>query len=368
MKLALTAAVLLSLNQAAFAEAVGKSGGFDEDEITYGPPVVETKKNKVIPQATQAPKPAPKVEVAPPVDIKPRMETAAAPTIPSNVLFPVKAKITAGDCQEPIASPDASKTPVEVWVDQQTQTIKIVTPDRKAPLVDTISSGGGLKIPNGELKKDPYCARTPKIDKVVSAIEPHEFDETTCKHQTKRDMSTVFNDYKTRTFTDKYGRQVPMDDAIRIEGGIFFHTVPPSYAELMGQNVSGECIRLFKKTAVFLQAQIRKYGAIKVHISEPPPPVPGAPNYCDEEKVAQAIREKQQGSTAPTAQVTGTEDVPGGTKSAVDLFARWETSPLNLARKGGPLEFLNPDNFKPNTQANQPPRPKANVGAPARRI
>lgn len=366
MKLALTAALLLTLNQAAFAEVRG--GSFDDgDGITYGPPETPAPKNVVRKQPTirpPAPIAEPKAQVAPPMDIKPKMETQAAPAVAAAPVNKAQVTIAQGGCAEPVAHPDASKTPVEVWVDQKTQTITIQTPDRKEPLVDKVSTGGGLKVPNGtKVKKDPYCARTPKIEKVISAVEESDFAGTTCNAEEIRSRSTVFKDYRSRTFTDKEGREVPMPNAIRIEGGIFFHTVPPSYVGLMGQNVSGECIRLYNKTSSFLQAQIKKYGAIKVHISEPPEVDPRAPNYCDENKVAQAKLDQKNGTMAPTAQSTGTEGVVGGEKSAENLFAKWETSPFNLFRKGG---LFNPDS-QPQTQAAQPPRPKANVG-PARRI
>jgi hypothetical protein len=285
LEIALTAVLILTLNQAAFAETQANSGSFDE--IEYGPPE----------------------EIPPtPVKFQPASNT--------------RATISGEGCPEPVANQDAAKTPVEVWVDQDKQTITIHTPDRQTDLVDKVSTGGGLKIPNGKLKKNPYCARTPKMDRLISAVKVDDFAHTSCTPDQKRDRSTVFPMYYSRTFTDKNGRLVPMPKAIRIDGGIFFHVVPPSYKGLLGHNVSGECVRLNESTATFLQAQINKYGAIKVHISEPPAVDRDMPQYCDEQMVAQAKFDQQSGRVSPATQPTGSEGVIGGEKSAENIFAK----------------------------------------------
>jgi hypothetical protein len=344
MKIALTAVLILTLNQAVFAETQANSGSFDD--IEYGPP-------EELPPAPAKFKPAGKTRAVVPVDIKPATQAAQVAPVEK-----IEATIHGEGCPEPAASQDASKTPVEVWVDQDKQTITIHTPDRKTDLVDKVSTGGGLKIPNGKLKKSPYCARTPKMDRVISAVKVDDFAHTSCTPDQKRDRSTVFPMYYSRTFTDKNGRLVPMPKAIRIDGGIFFHVVPPSYKGLLGHNVSGECVRLNESTATFLQAQINKYGAIKVHISEPPVVDRDMPQYCDEQMVAQAKFDQQNGRVSPAMQQTGSEGVIGGEKSAEDIFAKVAQKLIDpfgilgvnkdgIAYRGG--------------QNSQAPRPKAEI-------
>jgi hypothetical protein len=133
--------------------------------------------------------------------------------------------------------------------------------------------------------------------------------------------STVFPMYHTRTFTDKRGNPVPMPNAVRIVGGIFFHEVPPSYRELLGHNVSGECVRLAPSVAKFLKGQIEKYGAIEVSISEPPQISRRMPQYCDEQMVADARSGRPVGSGAPP-QATGSEGVYGGEESFFSILGR----------------------------------------------
>ncbi len=326
MKLALATLLLLSLNQTVSAETIGKSG------FMFGPPENDE---------VAAPAPAPSLPMV-------REANAAVRTAPAPTTNVQPAQVTmSGDtrCPDPQASPDAKNTPVEVIVDQQAQTITIHTPDRATDLVDKVSTGGGLKIPNGSIQKSPYCARTPRIEKIISAVKEDSFKNTNCTADEKRAKSTVFPMYYTRTFTDKNGRPVPMPKAIRIDGGIFFHEVPPSYKGLLGHNVSGECVRLTPSTAAFLQKQINKYGAIKVKISEPPQIDPDMPQYCDAQMVAQAKMDKINGSTSPSAQATGSEDVVGGVESFQTIMGKI-LDPFGIFRG----------------QAQQQPRPSQAVG------
>lgn len=312
MKIALTAVLVLTLNQAAFAESQATSGSFED--IEYGPPE----------------------------DVSPAASTVAS-------------TIASEGCAKPVTSPDAAKTPVEVWVDQDKQTITIHSPDRKTDLVDKVSTGGGLKIPNGKLKVSPYCARTPKMDRLISAVKVEDFANTSCTADQKRDNSTVFPMYYSRTFTDDRGRLAPMPKAIRIDRGIFFHVVPSSAKRLLGHNVSGECVRLSESTATFLWNQINKYGAIKVHISEPPIiDNPHMPQYCDQQMVARAKLDQQNGRISPATRPTGTEGIVGGEESAERIFARI-LDPLGLLG-------VNKDGVAYKARQNsQVPRPQAAI-------
>ncbi len=225
-------------------------------------------------------------------------------------------------CVTPDVNRHLKSSPVKVFVDQQDQTITIVTPDRVQPLVDKVSTGGGRKIPNGKFKKPPYCACTPKIERrLIRAIKESDFDKTTCSPAEIRARSTVFAKYESHTFTDGRGRFVPMPKAIRINGGIFFHQVPSSYKELLGRDVSGDCVRLSSKTASFLMNQINKYGAIEVNISEPRRISRKEQQYCDAQTLAQ-VRQDLRSGRIPKAQATGSEDVFGGVDSFVSLLGR----------------------------------------------
>lgn len=247
------------------------------------------------------------------------IEIKSLPTEPEVVAKPA-------GCVIPDSNSDKTSSPVKVFVDQQNQTISISTPDLEEPWESKVSTGGGLKIPNGKNAKGPYCARTPAIKKLIRAVPEADFEGSGCTADQIHDNATVFRMYHTNTFSDENKRPIPMPNAIRINQGIFFHEVPPSYAKLLGKNVSGECVRLTPKTAKFLREQIEKYGAIEVTISEPPDEDHTA-QYCDERMVARAradIRDANNGgyrSSVPI-QSTGSEGVYGGVESLANILSR----------------------------------------------
>ncbi len=280
---------------------------------------------------TPAPIPAAEPVPVPAVAVKPAAAAPAvtpdpAPTAVSEAPFQASVAIGTTRCPEPVAHPNARNTPVKVYVNQQTQKIEIVSPDLPQVVPSRISTGGGLKIPNGELKKAPYCARTPRKERlIVSAVTPEMFKGSGCTEDEVRAKSTVFPMYHTRTFTDKNGKPVPMPNAVRITGGIFFHEVPPSYREMLGHNVSGECVRLAPGVARFLQSQIKKYGAIEVNITDPPTVAREMPQYCDDQMVANAKYRQSGGAVTTTAsrpQPTGSEGVYGGEDSFFSVLGR----------------------------------------------
>lgn len=200
------------------------------------------------------------------------------------------------------AAPTNSGFPV-VTVDKWTQTITIQAADLEEPWIRKVSTGGGLKVPNGKNAQSPYCASTPEVkSKFIPAI-------------TSGPNTTMEPMHYSNTFA--YGGEpAPMPWAIRIEGGIFFHergdssirvrtkdgVVPVSYNHLLGQNVSGECVRLDSQTSRLLYGLALKYGGISASITgqDPLPVEEGyctringkkkcfAPNYCDEKMVAMA--------------------------------------------------------------------------------
>lgn len=371
MKLALTAAVLLSMNQAAFADAVGRSGGFDEDDITYGPPVVETKKNKVIPQPTSVPKPASKAEVASPVDIKPRMETAAA-SAPNWTSEPLYKMMPLKDgCAKPVPTEAAAKTPLKVVVNQESQTIKITVGEQEIDLKgeNRVSTGGTLKIPDGSNNVNPYCAQTPAMHEVIPMADEKDFAGIPgCDAETTRANATIFEMYYSRTYGAK--APFPMPKAIRIRNGIFFHVVPPSYADGLGNDISGDCVRLSQKTATTLHNLMKKYKALDVTITPPRQHQPGetvtingktVKMYCDKRDELAAIEAKRSGSTTTMlAQSTGPEGVVGAPNGFNDAAADF-IDPLGIwgLNKRGNV-FTRGQNHN-QSSASQPPRPKANV-------
>ena len=152
------------------------------------------------------------------------------------------------------------------------------------------------------------------------------FKGTGCTDDEIRAKSTVFPMYHTRTFTDAKGKPVPMPNATRIAGGIFFHEVPPSYARMLGHNVSGECVRLKPSVAKFLREQTEKYGAIEVTIGEPPTVGRNMPQYCDAQTIADIGR--RQRTPEPTAAATprpaptGSEGVYGGEENFFSMLGR----------------------------------------------
>jgi hypothetical protein len=319
--------LVLSVSTTGTAETIGNTGTF-----MFGGTVPSSTPTLPAPLAT------------PPV--RPRdlgLPANSAPVVSGEAPFQARINIGSTRCPDPVAHPKARQTPVKVYVDQQTQTIRIETPDRPQPVQSRVSTGGGLKIPNGELKKAPYCAQTPQFPSVpaaragqparpsqpliISAVTPEMFNGTGCTSDEIRAKSTVFPMYHTRTFTDKHGKPVPMPNAVRISGGIFFHEVPSSYREMLGHNVSGDCIRLAPSVAKFLRTQIAKYGAIQVEVSAPPTVDPRMPQYCDARMVADASRRLQPNSQniASRPQPTGTEDVVGGQESFFSLLGRMFT-------------------------------------------
>lgn len=300
--------LFILLGSFAKAESIGGVGLLIEDDDD------DVQLTKTPPQKTQltvSPVPVPAVR---PVPVVPASSTAKSTGVP------FQATLGQGKCPDVIPHPDAKNTPVKVYVDQQSQKVVIQTPEQVYH--SKVSTGGGLKIPNGELKKGPYCARTPKKEKlIVSAVTEDMFAGTGCTPDEIRSKSTVFSTYFTRTFTDSEGKPLPMPHAVRISGGIFFHEVPGAYANLLGYNVSGECVRLPPQMAKTLEGLIKKYGAIEVNITDPPEVNPRAPNYCDDRMVARATEDQKYGSVSGPGvgpRPTGTEGVYGGTQSFLD--------------------------------------------------
>lgn len=166
-----------------------------------------------------------------------------------------------------------------VEVDRTTQTIKVKTP--RGDWEDKVSTGGGLKLPNGVERKDksPYCANqeTPDLNQVYIAAAESGPDRT---------MEPV---HFSNTFSDQKGNKIAMPWAISLGGGIYFHEAPPSYLEFLGKNVSGGCIRLPPGRAEQLYREMLEFGGITVTISgENPPSKPGERSYCTAEMVEKA--------------------------------------------------------------------------------
>lgn len=361
--------MLMGFGVQAFAERIGQSSSASGqwavpfDDVTELEPTVTTRQAEALPNPPRPPRDIrPPVAQTPPQPApQPAPPPAQVAGAPEKTYFPTINK-DPSKCSEPVQHPEARNTPLKVYVDQESQTIRVCSPERPCQtnpdgsisggVTGPVSTGGGLKIPNGEIQKSPYCARTPKAErKIVSAVRPSDFDGTGCNDGQVRQLATVFgnknirktgrmqNDdiYLTATFTDKENHPIPMPDAVRIweKAGIFFHEVPPSYANRLGHAVSGECIRLPKSSVVtrdgqkveqasasYLKKLILRYGAMEVNMGPPPQNVPRYlvnqqgqrfvnPSYCDEQMVAEAKYGVQSGQIAGN-QRTGSEDVVGG--------------------------------------------------------
>lgn len=158
-----------------------------------------------------------------------------------------------------------------VEVDRATQTIKVKTPTSEWE--DRVSTGGGLKIPNGveRSNKTPYCANdeTPTLNqKSIKAIESGK-------------GVTMKRVHYSNTFSDAKGNKIAMPWAINLGGGIYFHEAPPAYVGLLGKNVSGGCIRLSGASAQRLYAEMLEFGGMTVSIyGDSPTSKPGDRSYC----------------------------------------------------------------------------------------
>lgn len=166
-----------------------------------------------------------------------------------------------------------------IEVDRSTQTITVKTP--QGDWTDKVSTGGGLKFPNGveAQGRSPYCANnvTPSFDQVY-------FPAITSGPGTN--MKPV---HYSNTFSDQKGNKIAMPWAINLGAGIYFHEAPPSYVGLLGQNVSGGCIRLSPARAKQLYAQMIENGGATVSIfGENPESNPGDRSYCDKEMILEA--------------------------------------------------------------------------------
>lgn len=349
-EIALTAVLILTLNQAVFAETQANSGSFDD--IEYGPP-------EEIPPAPVKFKPASKARAAVPAANSSVSAPASAPSAM------VKMVPQANGCPVPQLTAEAAKTPLKVTVDQEAQTISIVVDGKKLDLhgFDRVSTGGTLKIPDGSNGAPPYCAQTPAMHEVVAMVKESDFANTKCDSDYIRDKSTVFPVYYSRTFGDASTGPIPMPKAIRIKKGIFFHEVPPSYKDALGNDISGECVRLHPRTAALLYKQMEKYGAIDITIKPPRQHQMGetlklhgksVKMYCDQRDVDAAIAAKRSGNTSTAlAQNTGSEGVVGAPRGfdeaaadVIDPFGIWGINKRgNVFTRG----------------QNQPPRPKAGI-------
>ena len=321
MKKYILASIMMLASTQARAEQVAEWGFLEEDEPRAEVPAKQIARSAHIEVAPTKTAFGPPDENEKPIE---RVKPQPANIVAAQASDEEETVKTQG-CNPPNSNSDKTSSPVKVYVDQQKQTIKIDSPDREVPWESKVSTGGGLKIPNGRIKKAPYCARTPSINnRLIRAVREEDFRGSGCSSEQIRAQATVFKMYHTATFTDKSGRPVPMPHAIRIGGGIFFHEVPPSYSKLLGQNVSGECVRLSPNTARFLREQIEKYGAIEVTITEPPEVDRSMPQYCDQHMVAMArsgYDDYGHGSGAPV-QATGSEGVYGGVESFTNILSR----------------------------------------------
>lgn len=191
-----------------------------------------------------------------------------------------------------------------VEVDRATQTIKVKTPTSEWE--DKVSTGGGLKIPNGVERSDktPYCANeeTPTLNqKSIKAIESGK-------------GVTMKRVHYSNTFSDAKGNKIAMPWAINLGGGIYFHEAPPAYVGLLGKNVSGGCIRLSAASAERLYSEMLEFGGMTVSIfGDNPASKPGERNYCTPLMVEHAKYE-----IAKKKYETGRELTPAGIS---DIFS-----------------------------------------------
>jgi hypothetical protein len=238
----------------------------------------------------------------------------------------------------PAGAPDPEQTPITVYVDQKSQKIDIQMDEfadhgdivmarklMKDKKVRQVSTGGGLKFPNGEdpvtgepNQRPPYCAKTPEIRRhLVRAITEDQFDPSQCDARDIRAKTTVFETYHSGTFTDASGNPVPMRNAIRIDDeGDFLHCAPRAYAGKLGKRVSGGCVRLSETMCKFLFDMTKKYGGIRVNVTKAP-----APNRCNKKAdFCDARMEKmaQAGQITPVDVKNGTEDT--GSFKGVESF------------------------------------------------
>jgi len=120
-------------------------------------------------------------------------------------------------------------------------------PDGQTYFRSKVSTGGTLKQPSNLVKR-AYCASTPLFNGFIPA------------------GGRMHRDYKSRTFQTEEGDGVAMPWAIHVTGGIFLHEVPGGAVDKLGENVSGGCVRLPKKTAEILFELMRKHGGIQLEI------------------------------------------------------------------------------------------------------
>lgn len=164
-------------------------------------------------------------------------------------------------------APIIKSSPVKVRINISTQQIEIIAPETKGYkngiYPAKVSTGGGLKNPvdpTTGLPDTPYCADdvTPVVGPVViPAIEGR----------------TMFPNKRSNRFTTSEGQGVKMPNAIAVPGhpGIYLHAVPSGYEHLLGQNVSGGCIRLDPYLSKWLYDEMLAYGSIELTIIKPYP-------------------------------------------------------------------------------------------------
>ncbi|MBX3021966.1 MAG: L,D-transpeptidase [Bdellovibrionales bacterium] len=163
-----------------------------------------------------------------------------------------------------------SNPEVFVVIDKDTQTITVRSPETEATqqsgeVTRYVSTGGGWKNPvdptSGQ-PDEPYCADnvTPNVTNLfIPATEGQ----------------TLFKNKRSNRFTSANGVGVAMPYAIHVigHGGIFLHQVPSGkmadgrrYSDLLGDNVSGGCIRLDAEMAPWLYDLAKKHGGIQLTI------------------------------------------------------------------------------------------------------
>lgn len=185
------------------------------------------------------------------------------------------------DPDEPQLIRIGGKPSLYVYVSKSDQTIKIYELGKEVYLnpakkLNRVSTGGTLKIPNNaDQKKEPYCGATPDFIERYIPFKPFE------NGRDKFD-ATTFEEYFSSTFLDDKEQPVAMPHAIRIKGGIFFHAAAAAKVPNLGQNVSGDCVRLHPQTAELLYNLIKKHGGLTATIEgEDPTPLGRTCDYMD---------------------------------------------------------------------------------------
>lgn len=154
-----------------------------------------------------------------------------------------------------------------VFVDISTQTMKITAPEfGDGAVLRAISTGGGVKHPKNPITKEdaPAACADLKTPTNINALW------IPAKEDSSDPNRTMFYDDKISTIYDSLMRR-----AIRVVGhaGIYLHEVPAGnvrpgvkYSDLLGDNVSGGCVRMDAEIADWLFLEMRHYEGIYLTI------------------------------------------------------------------------------------------------------